>query len=239
MAKKKDQTEEQLASVEEALGKTEQFIETNKMVISYVIGGIIALVLLIMGYNRYIAKPKELNAFNTIYSAEQYFEADSFRLALDGDGMHSGFLSIIDDFGGTKTGNLANYYAGICYMHLAEKDTTAVAQEYYQSAIDYLSDFSSDDELVAPMAFGAMGDAYDQLDEPEKAAKYYEKAVEASDNKFTAPLFLMKAGLLYSALEDHEKALEMFIRIKNDFYTSAEGREIKKYISREKALLGE
>ena len=238
MAKKKDQTEEQLASVEEALGKTEQFIETNKKNISYVIGGIIALVLLVMGYNKYIAKPKELNAFNTIYSAEQYFEADSFRLALDGDGMHAGFLSIIDDFGGTKTGNLANYYAGICYMHLAEQDTTAVAQEYYQNAIDYLSDFSSDDELIAPMAYGAMGDAYDQLDEPENAVEYYEKAVEASNNEFTAPIFLMKAGRLYSAMEEHEKALEMFTRIKNDFYTSPQGREIKKFISREEALSG-
>ena len=239
MAKKKEIAEEQMATVEEALGKTEQFIENNKKMISYVVLGVLALVLLIMGYSRYIKQPKELKAFNVIYSAEQYFEADSFAMALDGDGINPGFLEIIDDFGGTKSGNLANYYAGICYMHLAQDDTSDVAQEYYENAIDYLSDFSSDDELIEPMAYGAMGDAYDELGETEKAASQYEKAADASENEFTAPLFLMKAGLFYASLDDHKKALEMFTRIKNDFYTSNEGREIKKYIAKEKALLGE
>lgn len=239
MAKKKDVAEQQIASVEEALGKTEQFIENNKKMISYVVIGIVAVVLLIMGYNKYILQPKEINAFNSIYSAEQYFEVDSFALALDGDGINPGFLSIIDDFGGTKSGNLANYYAGICYMHMAQDDTTETAQEYYEEAINYLSDFSSDDELIAPMAYGAMGDAYDELGNPEKAVKEYENAANASENAFTAPLFLMKAGIVYSTLGNHEKSLELFTRIKNDFYTSNEGREIKKYIAREEAALGE
>jgi len=238
MAKKKDQAEEQMATVEEALGKTEQFIETNKKIISYAVGGLIAVVLLFMGYNKYIAKPKELNAFNAIYSAEQYFGIDSFALALDGDGINPGFLSIIDDFGGTKSGNLANYYAGICYMNLAKQDTSAVAQEYYQNAIDYLSDFSSDDELIEPTAIGVIGDAYDELGESEKAAKQYEEAANASENSFTSPRFLMRAGLMYSALDEHKKALEMFTRIKKDFYTSEQGREIKKYIAKEEAVLG-
>ena len=238
MAKKKDITEDQLANVEEALGKTEQFIENNKKTISYVVFGIVALVLIVMGYNKYIVKPKKIEAFNAIYQAERYFETDSFNLALNGDGVNPGFLEIIDDYGSTPSGNLAHYYAGMCYMHMAENDSLN-AEEYYDEAIDHLDDFTTDDELIMPMALGAIGDAYDNLGETEKAASYYEKAASFSENAFTAPLFLMKAGMIYSSLGDHEKALEMFKKIKDDFYTSDQGREIKKYIAREEGLMGE
>lgn len=237
MAKKSDRTEEQFANVEQALGKTEHFIETNRKMISYAAIGLIAVVLLIMGYSKYIAKPKELNAFNSIHYAEQYFEVDSFSLALEGDGINPGFLDIIDDFGGTKSGNLAKYYAGICYMHLAMDDTTDLRNEYFENALDYLDGFSSDDELIQPMAYGAMGDAHDELGETEKAAKLYEKAADASENEFTRPLFLMKAGLMHSSLGNHDKALKAFEIIKADYYTSTEGRDIKKYIAKEKAIL--
>ncbi len=237
MAKKTDKTEDQLASVEQALGKTEQFIENNRKMISYVVGGIVVLVLLVMGYNKYIIKPKELKAFNSIHYAEAYFNTDSFQLALDGDGMNPGFLEIIDDYGNTKSGNLAYFYAGVCYLNLAMNDTSAARVELLENAIDYLDDFSSDDELIQPMAYGAMGDAYDELDEPEKAVKMYMEAANASSNEFSTPLFLMKAGIIYSTLGNHEEALKAFQRIKNEFYTSPEGREIKKYIALEEGYL--
>lgn len=239
MAKKNaDHTEDQLASVEEALGKTEQFIEKNKNLLSYAIFGIVAIVLIVMAYNKYFAQPKELNAFNSMYKAEYYFSVDSFALALDGDGLNPGFLSLIDDFGSTKSGNLASYYAGICYLKLAQTDTTIDANEYYENAIDMLEDFSSDDPLVMPTALSAIGDALDQLGETEKAAKKFEEAAHFSDNKFTSPLYLLKAGIFYSELGDHDKALNLFEEIKTNYYTSNEGREIKKYIAQEKSFLG-
>jgi hypothetical protein len=49
--------------------------------------------------------------------AQQQFEKDSFQLALTNPGGgYSGFLDIIDSYSGTKTANLAKYYAGICYL---------------------------------------------------------------------------------------------------------------------------
>ena len=50
--------------------------------------------------------------------AEIYFEKDSFNLALNGDLNSAGFIDIADDYSSTKTGKLANYYAGICYLNL-------------------------------------------------------------------------------------------------------------------------
>ena len=80
MSKKNvEQGDEQFATVENALGKTEQFIENNKKILGYVIFGIVALVLIVMGYNKYIAKPNELKAFNSMFRAEQYFEVEIGR----------------------------------------------------------------------------------------------------------------------------------------------------------------
>jgi len=151
---------------------------------------------------------------------------------LDGDGINPGFLQIIDDFGGTESGELANYYAGMCYMHLAMNDTSAMRDELFDSAIEYLKDYDAEDVQTSALALGAIGDAYDELNDQEKAVEYYVKAANHSPNEFSSPKFLMKAGIVYSALNQHDKALEMFEKIKKDYYTSSEGREIKKYIAK-------
>ena len=68
----------------------------------------------------------------------KYFQKDSFNLALNGDGQYLGFIDVADEYSWTKTGKLANYYAGLCYLHLDE----------YVNAIEYLEDFSSDDIIL-------------------------------------------------------------------------------------------
>ena len=45
----------------------------------------------------------------------------------------------------------------------------------YQEAITYLDKFESEDEALAPMAKGAIGDALCQLDEKEDALDYISK----------------------------------------------------------------
>mgnify|MGYP002628830381 CR=1 FL=1 len=240
MAKQKfDQTEENLANIEEAIGKTEKFVENNKNNLSYGVIAIFAIVLIVMGYNKYIRVPNQEAAYSNIWHAEQYFNMDSLDWALNGHADYPGFLEIIDDFGSTPSGNLANYYAGISYFRMAQNDTTAQAAEYYESAIDYLENFSSDDLNVKPMAIGAIGDCYMELGEQEKAAKYYLEAAHLNDNEFISPIFLKKAGMTYALLGNHEKALEAYKEIKTKYNSSQEGSEIKKYIGREEAILGE
>jgi tetratricopeptide (TPR) repeat protein len=191
---------------------------------------------LVIAYFNYVKEPNEQEAYDTIFMAEQYFAKDSFNLALNGDRDYPGFLDIIDEYGSTKSGNLAHYYAGICYLRLAN-DNEATRDEYLNNAIDELSSFSSDDINIKPMAIGGIGDAYMELGDMDKAVSYYIKAANHNDNKFTTPLFLKKAGMTYSILGDHQKALDAFNTIKTKYYQSTEGRDIKKYIGREEAYL--
>jgi len=229
MAKKKDAAEERIEAVESALSKSEQFIENNQKIITYVIGGLIVMVLLFFGYKKYITNPKEKAANEAIFQAELYFEQDSLDLALVGDGESFGFLDVIDDYGATKAGNLAKYYSGVIYLNKGE----------YQNAIDYLKKFSGDDILVSTMALGAIGDAYMQLGEIEKAIGYYEDAAAHNANEVTSPAYLLKAGWAYEMQKNYKKALTSFEKIKIDFPKSREARDVEKYIARAKAQLGE
>ena len=213
---------ENLVEVEHALTSAERFFETHSKIISIVFGAAVVLSLLLLATHRFYSLPREAKAKEQIFVAEQYFEKDSFNLALNGDGNYPGFLDIISDYGRTKAGKLARYYAGISNLHLGK----------YQEAINYLEDFKTDDLLLGPVTLGARGDAYCELGQKEKAVKLYMEAAELNSNAFTTPFYYLKAGNLYETLGDKDKALAAYKTIKDKFNESEQGRTIDKYIAR-------
>jgi tetratricopeptide (TPR) repeat protein len=219
--KKIDKTEQRIEAVEEAFSRTEQFIEKNQKIIVIVVAAVIVIVLGFFGFKRFYLAPKEKDAQSQMFMAEKYFEQDSLKKALNGDGQYLGFLGIIDEFGITESANLSHYYAGICYLKMGQ----------FEEAIKHLDEFSAGDQLVAPMAKGAMGDAYMELKQTEKAADYYLEAADLRKNEFTSPMFLMKAAWAHEVLGNFDKALTYYKRIKEEFPRSNEGREIDKYIA--------
>jgi tetratricopeptide (TPR) repeat protein len=169
----------------------------------------------------------EKEAKAQMFVAEQYFERDSFNLALYGDGGELGFIDIIDEYSVTQTANLASYYAGISFLHIGE----------YESAIEHLKGFESDDQIISQMALGAIGDAYSELEEYDKSFSFYMKAAEGKINEFTSPIYLMKAALIQEHLENFNKAIDIYERVKKEHPKSSEARHIDKYITRAKGFL--
>lgn len=224
-------TAEVFNTLDQTASKSEQWIEKNKSPLFYGLVAIIVIILGYMGYNKYIVEPTENEASNELAFPRKYFdeastaassEVDSLlQLGLDGADGKYGFVDIADRFGGTKAGNIANYYAGVSYLKLKD----------YQNAIDYLGKFKSDDDILGPTALGAIGDAFADIDQTEEALEYYEKAANKKDNEFTTPLFLHKAGKTAMELGDFAKAEKLFQRIKDDFPKTDIGRDIDKYIS--------
>ncbi len=207
-------------AVEHALSRTEQYIEENKKSLSIIIAVIILVVGGYLLYKKVILAPKEKEAQTQLYRAEQYFEIDSFRLALDGDGDAYGFLSVIDEYGMTNTANLAHYYAGICYLRLGE----------YEEAIEELKSYDSNDKLVSVIALGAIGDAYVELGDIDEAVSFFEKAGNKNKNDFTSAIYLKKAGIAYESLQNYKKALTSYEKIKRLYPNSDEAKDIDKYI---------
>ncbi len=227
MAKKNVEQADNLQELESALTKTEQFVEDNSKIISYVVGGIIIVVAAYLGFNKFYVQPKEDEAVSQMFMAENYFEKDSFNLAINGDGNYLGFLDIIDDYGMTKSANRAKYYTGISYLYMGQ----------YEEALDYLNDFKTDDLLLAPVAEGAKGDAYLELGESDSALKQYKKAYSVTDNELTTPVYMMKAANLLESMDELEDALALYEDIKADYPQSSEGTNADRYIARIKTKL--
>jgi len=225
---KKDQVhEDNFENLEEALSRTEQYIEKNQKQLTFIALAIVIVAVGIFSYQKYYRAPLEQNAQVEIYQAQRYFDVDSFNLALNGDGNYDGFLDIVENYGSTPAGNLAAYYCGISYLHLGE----------FQNAINYLEDFSSDDFILVNEAKAAIGDAYMELGNIEKAASNYMAASSSNTNDFTTPIFLQKAGIAYEMIGDYKKALTAYETIEKDFKKSSEARDIEKYITRAKLML--
>jgi len=228
MTKKKTAQEDNLQELESALTRTEQFVEDNQRKITYVIGAVVVLVGAFLAFNRFYLQPKEQEALTQMFMAENYFEKDSFNLAINGDGNYLGFLDIIDDYGMTKSSNRAKYYAGISYLHLGQ----------YEDAIDYLKKFKTDDLLLAPVKAGAIGDAMLELGKTDDALKQYKKAYSETENELTTPVYKMKAASLLESMNKLDEALKLYEEIKKDYPQSAEGTTVDRYIARVKIKKG-
>ena len=222
MAKKRNKTEDQFAQIEETLSKTEQYIEDNQKSLMIIVGAIVTVIALFIGYQKLYIAPMEKEAQADMFMAELYFQKDSFNLALNGDGQYLGFLDIADEYSGTKAGQLANYYAGLSYLNTGD----------FENAIEYLGDFSSDDIILSSLALGCIGDAYMELEDSDNALSYYEDAASYTDNEFTTPRYMLKQAMIHEGNGDYADALALYKEIEADYKSSREGNGIEKYIAR-------
>ncbi len=227
MAKKVNKTEEQLANVEENLSKAGLYVVNNQERIIKVIGSIVVLIAIFAAYTKFIVEPKEKEASEEMYIAEFYFQNNNYNEALNGDGQYFGFLRIADDYSSTKSGNLAHYYAAICQLNLAPNDSI----NYYEDALNSLSNFDTDDEILYSLSTGLKGDANLELGNTSEALDFYVSAASDYVNEFTTPYFMMKQAFVHELNEEFELALEIYNSIKEDYPQSKEGSSIDKYIS--------
>jgi len=224
MSKKKKvkQTDKNLEGIEQALTRSEQFIEDNQKVLTYILGGLIVVLLIIIGGNRYYLKPLNEEAAADMYYAERFFEMDSFNLALNGYGTYPGFLNVIDDYGISKSAKISKYYAGVCYHQLGD----------HEAAVNLLNKFKTDDLLVGAAKYSTLGDAYVEMGDMSKAISAYKSGIEKYENNFSSPIILKKLGLVYEELGQLDDALETYKVIETTYPGTSEGKEIKKYIGR-------
>jgi tetratricopeptide (TPR) repeat protein len=226
MAKKNSEAEGGV-QVEESFSRLETFFEENQNAVLGVLGAVIIIVAGFVIYNRFIIAPKAEEASRQVFRAQQWFEADSFRLALEGDGNYYGFYDIQEDFGATPVGKMARYYIGICNLQLGN----------YDEAIGYLSKFKTSDPNVQAVAYGGLGDAYAELDDLEQAVKHYEKAGDIATLGSIAPIYYIRAGKAYEVIGDTESARKMYQAVVDNYEGSSSFDTAQKHLARVEASL--
>ncbi|MCW2120203.1 tetratricopeptide repeat protein [Flavobacterium sp. 7A] len=217
-------TAEVFSKLDETASKTEDWVAKNQKIIIGFVGAVALFTVGYLAYQKFIAEPKQDDAANEMFVAQQNFEkatngiaSDSlYKLALNGSEGKFGFIKIADEYSGTDAGNLANYYAGIAYLNTGK----------FAEAIDYLGKFSSEDMILSALAKGAIGDAHAEKNEQDDALSFYVKAAETNKNDFTTPRFLLKAGKTALALGKKADALKYFTDIKENYENTPEGASV-------------
>jgi len=174
-------------------------------------------------YKNFVKAPKETKAADAIFKAEEYYRMDSVNLALNGDGQYWGFLKVIDKYGGTEAGNLANFYAGVCYIKLNDNE----------KAIKYLKKYSSSSKPVQARAYKLIADAYGDLGKNKEAFDYYKKAGHhfEKDVAGSAESLFMAAYLAQRSLNDNKAATELYKEIKDKFPNTQQAFDADTYLA--------
>lgn len=232
----KSTTAEVFNTLDKSADKTEAWVAKNQNYIFIVVGVVAVVVLGYLGYQKFIQAPNEAEAANEMAQAQNYFDQalsasteakDSlFTLALTGNSGKYGFVDIAENYSGTDAANLAHYYAGMAYLKTGK----------YQDAIAQLDQFESDDEFLAPLATGAIGDAFMQLEQPEQALTYYENAASMRSNTFTTPKFLLKAAITAIEIGQGETAKKYLNQLKEEYPDAPETEKVAVYLGRATAM---
>lgn len=216
-----DATEKIEEGAIEVINKSDEFIRKNRNILIIAIVAVLAVVGGIIAYKNLYKAPRAIKAQEAIYKAEQYFDRDSFEIALNGNGADVvGFLEVIDQYGGTGSANLAEAYAGICLYNLGQ----------YDEAISHLKKFKSKDAMASPSLYGLIGDCYVNLDKTAEGIKYFEEAANKADNGLLSPIYLIKAGIAYEALGQVANAKASYQAIIDNYPNSASLPEAMKLL---------
>ncbi len=214
-------TKEEYAEV--ASTTTGGIMQDRQKMLTYGVIGILLAVGLYFAYKVLWVGSRQTDAVEQMQFAEQMFEQDSFNLALTNPGGgNKGFLAIIDEYSGTPTSNLCHMYAGICYLNMGQFD----------KAIEYLEDYSAGGDVLGISKWCALGDAYGEKNDLDKALSCYKKAVDAGNNEAQTPICLKKLAMLSEKKGDKAAAIEAYTRLKREFATTQDGRDADKYLAR-------
>lgn len=197
---------------------SENFVRNNRNVLLTILAIVVLGVIGAFAFYTWRTSQNE-KAQATMFRAVNNWEADSLNKAIKGDGKAPGLTTVANEYGNTKAGNLANFYAGVA----------SLKQGKFKEALDYLEDFSSDDYLVQSRAYALMGDAQLEMNKPKEAADLYAKAADHNANEYFSPIYLLKEGTARELANDNEGAIKAYDRIINEFPTAQEVVEARQF----------
>jgi len=216
MAKKNQQAAPEL---QEQINKTEAFFEKyKKAIIIGVVAVIVVIVAAILLHNYYFA-PRAEQASTELAKSQELFNQEQYDKAL------AGFQKVANEYGSTDAGNLAQLYIGICQANLGK----------WQEAVNAFESFSGKgDAMISPAAEGALGNAYANLNQLDKAVDHLKKAAEMADNNSLSPTFLIQAGEILESQGKKADALKLYQEVKEKYFNSMQYQTIDAYIERVK-----
>ena len=202
---------------EQQVTQTNAFFEKNKKTIIIAVAAIIIVVVGAILFKSYYLAPRAEKASTELAKSQELFQQEQFDKAL------VGFQQVAADYSSTDAGNLAQLYIGLCQANLGK----------WQEAVNALESFDGkSDKMISPAAEGALGNAYANLKQLDKAVEHLKKAAKMADNNSLSPTFLIQAGEILESQGKKDEALKLYQEVKEKYFNSMQYQTIDKYIER-------
>ena len=220
--KSKESLKDTLLNSDSPIARGAGFLDKNKKGFSIIGGGIVLIILGLFFYNQVIYKPADNKSQEALWHGEYaLLNEQNWSAAILGDSIgNAGLKSVVENYSGYSGGDIAQYELGIAYLNNGQ----------YQEAITALEQVAFEDEMIASITFGAIGDAYIELGNITSAAEYYEKAYTNSKNDLTAPIYMLKAAYAKETENKYEDAVKIYEELINKYPLVPEVNKAKKYI---------
>ena len=214
MAKKRRKTRKELLKEPDEFmtltGKVIGFAVDHKTQLTYGLGIVLALVIIISGI-RFFSIRAEIKA--AAIFGQSLAEYDNLKNQKDPEELYSavsgGFQGIVQKYGGKDSGKLARLvYANICY----DAGRYIEAIELFEAA---LKDFETH-AMIYSQILNNLGYAYEQQKDYTTAVSYFEKTSEAPQ-KILRDEALFSLGRLYAKLGQPEKSKAAYQKIVSDY----------------------
>ena len=208
---------------DDVIVRAKDFWDRSGKTVLIVLGAIIVVVGGFFAYKNLIVGPKEKKAGDAIFRAQEYYAKDSLDKALNGDGQYPGFEKIISQYGGTKAGELAKFYAGSIYLKKGAFD----------KAVKYLKDFSTDAPQIKARDYKLLGEAYAEQGKGKDAIDAYKNAAGTfpEDEASASEALFLAAYLADKVQKDKSQAVDLYKEVKTKYPQTQWGYEADKYLA--------
>ncbi|MBM3452806.1 MAG: hypothetical protein FJX84_06665 [Bacteroidetes bacterium] len=184
--------------------------------ITYVVGGLLVLVLAGLAYYQFIWKSTNDKSKDAYWKGLNYASKDSTAVAI------TELTKAKKKYDGYIGGEIAQFVLARQFMAKGE----------FKKALKELDETKLEGTFLESMRIGLMADCHSELKEYKKAVEKYVEASDADDNEFTTPMYLFKAGLNSEKTKEFKKAAEYYTKVRDEYPTYANQIAVDKYVAR-------
>ena len=202
--------------------KVTSFYETYKKQISIGVTALVVLIIVAVVFFKNRGENSE-RAMTQLGAVFQLYDNGQYQVAIDGvpERNVAGLKSIVENYGGTRAGEMARFYLASAYYQLGN----------YDGALTNFEEFSAPDELLAVTRLAGIGECYEARGMHKEAAESFEKAATKYAKDASAAENLNNAARNFGKAGEKEKAIDLYKRLKKSFPASSFAREADRFIA--------
>jgi tetratricopeptide (TPR) repeat protein len=199
----------------------QSWFEENKKRLSTFSLLVVAVILGVWFYANNVRNNNE-KAMNDLAKVFEYYDNGQYQVAINGlpEKNVPGLQTIVDNYGSTKTGNLAKFYLANAYYNI----------QNFDKALELFDGVSTNVDLVAISAIAGEAACYEAKGDFAQAAKFYEKAGKKSSTDPNAADNLVCAARDYVKAGDKAHGIELYKLVKEEYAQSAAARDAERFL---------